>query len=207
MMNKIKYINYFCLDGYRYKPKDALCGLNQLRELLSTPQEESSELSKDNNNLRGQLEPPVNGSEEARGGRKRQQRTITTMDNQLTPPDRAKTAHYARQTSFDCQDDKDDKQRTAENEDNDLKTIATVLAGAEKNKWEPLRPPPPPEPPQLSPRRPWPRTNNTFAPANFNGTAHGGSVQTKGPAKGIQSFPWQGTTPSRIKTTPDKWKQ
>ena len=70
MMNKIKYINYFCLDGYRYKPKDALCGLNQLRELLSTPQEESSELSKDNNNLRGQLEPPVNGSEEEEGHQK-----------------------------------------------------------------------------------------------------------------------------------------
>ena len=35
MMNKIKYMNYHCLNGRRYKLIDTLCRLRQLRTLRS----------------------------------------------------------------------------------------------------------------------------------------------------------------------------
>ena len=146
---------------------------------------------------------PKRQGRERGGGHERQQRTITVMYNQLTPSDHTKTAHHGRQTSLGCQDDNDNNQHTAEDEVNDLDMIAVAFTSAEKGERDSPRPSPPPEPPQPPSRRPWPG-NKIFTLANSNGMAHEAIFQIKGPVRGIQSFPWQGQTPTRIKTIPDK---
>ena len=58
--------------------------------ILSTPQGESPELSKDDNKLRCQPVPPMNGFEEA-GGAQNAAPTIKSMDNQQTLSVQTKT--------------------------------------------------------------------------------------------------------------------
>ena len=73
------------------------------------PQGESSpESSKDVDKLRGQLAPPMNGSEEAGGARKAAP-TIKSMNNQPTPPVRAKMVRYRSYTTFGTVGDNGEK--------------------------------------------------------------------------------------------------
>ena len=82
------------------------------------------------------------------------------MNNQRTPPDRAKTVHYSRQTSFGHQDndDNDDTQRANQGSARDASSKRIHDGITMVSAKQPPRPLPPPEPPPPEPRRPRPGT-------------------------------------------------
>ena len=82
----------------------------------------------------------MNGPEEAGGATKGSASINKHMSNLPTPSDRAKTVYNGRETIFGYMTDDDDKERTAFDEANDLKTIIDTLTSAKQDEQEVPRP-------------------------------------------------------------------
>ena len=118
------------------------------------PQGESPESSTADNKRRGQLEPHMNGSEEAGGGTKGST-TFKNMNKQLTSPVRTKTVRYGRHTNFGAAGDNDEYVGTTYY----TRNSNMPTPDEDDSMRQPQRPLPPPEPPPpLLPCRPKPGT-------------------------------------------------
>ena len=140
------------------------------------PQGESPESSTADNKRRGQLEPHMNGSEEA-GGATKGSTTFKNMKKQPTSPVRAKMVRYGRHTNFGAAGDNDEDIGTTYYTSNSN----MPTPDGDDSVRQPQRPLPSPEPPPSMPCRPKPGTGKvnviqqqraTQEPITWNNASH-----------------------------------
>ena len=118
----------------------------------------------------------MNGSEEAGGGRERQQSPLKSMNNQQTPSDRPKMACYGHHITFGTMGDNDEDIRT----ENYIVDGNIPTPDDDDSVSQPQRPSPPPEPPPpLRPRRTKPGTGTNDVIRQRHGKRTAGD-ETKG---------------------------